>query len=109
MKIDVIQIKAYDYTLRSLLSWLEAETGFEFTITSPNRPGDKGVHGTNPLRGMDLRCRRLLVGQAIAELVNDNWLYDPTRPTKHCAFLHGKGSNLHLHIQVHPNTVRVYP
>ena len=40
----------------------------------------------------------------IEDLINTNWIYDSNRPEKQCALLHGEGSNLHLHIQVHPNT-----
>ena len=107
MKVDFMQIESFDVKLRELLDWLEKETGFEFTNTSPYRIGNKGVHGTMPLRGWDLRCRNLAVGRAISKLINSVWKYDTKRPRKKCCYLHGKGSKLHLHLQVHPNTIKL--
>lgn len=106
MKIDINQLEFIDRTLRDLLLWLEEGTGNEETITSLFRIGDRGVHGQLPLRGVDLRCRDMGDGKLLETHVNDNWVYDPARPDKVCAKLHGEGRNLHLHIQVHPNTER---
>ena len=106
MRIDIGQLEFINKTLRVILLWVEKETGFEFTITSLYRMNDIGVHGQLPLRGTDLRVRDLMSGKVLEELVNDKWTYDPTRPDKKCAYLHGSGANLHLHLQVHPNTVR---
>jgi hypothetical protein len=80
-------------------------TGLEFTLTSPHRMNDNGVHGQLPLRGMDLRVRHEGLGIELEKYVNNNWTYDPSRPELECALLHGEGSNLHLHLQVHSNTV----
>ena len=105
MNIDIGQLEFIDLKLRKILRHLEIETGYEFTITSLYRIGDKGVHGTLPLRGADLRMRNQQIGEAIAKLINDTWQYNPNNPSMVCGFLHGTGSNLHLHVQVHPNTV----
>lgn len=104
MKIDINQLNFIDKRLRNLVLWLEKETGLEFTVTSLYRIKDKGVHGTLPLRAIDLRIRYKKIGKSIENLINDIWKYDPQRPKKMCAVLHGEGSNLHLHIQVHPLT-----
>jgi hypothetical protein len=106
MKTDIAQERFRHPILRELLLWLEEETGFEFTETSSFRIDDKGVHGSLPVRGEDLRCRNTAIGTVIQDFINDNWLYDPKRLVLNCCLLHGKGSNLHLHIQVHPNTVK---
>jgi hypothetical protein len=106
MKIDIAQLEFIEKSLREILFWTEIETGLEFTITSLYRIGDDGVHGQLPLRGTDLRIRCESVGKGIEKLINQKWRYDPSRPEKKCAFLHGEGANLHLHIQVHPNTIR---
>jgi len=106
MKIDIGQLEFIDQNLRDMALWLENETGHEYTITSLYRIGDTGVHGTLPLRGLDLRCRDAAVGEELEDMINQNWLYDPNRPTKMCAKLHGEGYNLHLHLQTHPNTER---
>lgn len=75
-------------------------------ITSLHREGDKGVHGTIPCRGIDVRSRDNTIARSIARVVNDAWVYDPSRPDKQCAIPHDVGFGLHLHLQVHPNTRR---
>ena len=107
MEIDVLQLEFIDKQLRNILVWLEKQTGFKVTITSLYRIGDSGVHGVMPLRGLDLRMRGKWAGQVMEDIINRSWLYDPERPTKKCAKLHGDGANLHLHLQVHPNTINV--
>lgn len=104
MKTDIQQISMFHPNLIAVLLWLEAATGFEYTITSQHRKGDKGVHGTMPLRAVDLRCRAKSVGWTIEHLINTAWAYDPTRPNKSVCLSHGEGANYHLHIQVHTNT-----
>lgn len=104
MKIDVAQLEFIDSKLREILVFMEKQTGLEFTITSIYRINDLGVHGTLPVRGVDLRCRDKGVGGGVEARINNVWLYDPSRPSLKCAKLHGLGSNLHIHIQVHPNT-----
>ncbi len=106
MKADIGQWEFVDPTLRSLAIWLEKETGVEFTITSSYRIDDTGVHGTLPVRGMDLRIRNEILGRCIAMLVNAAWVYDPGREYLACCIPHGKGANYHLHLQVCGNTVR---
>lgn len=76
-------------------------------ITDAFRPGDDGVHGTTPLRGIDKRCRDKLIGNHVATWVNMRWLYDSERPGKKCCICHDTGKGLHLHLQVHPRSVRV--
>ncbi|MBL4838402.1 MAG: hypothetical protein JKY34_12580 [Kordiimonadaceae bacterium] len=106
MKIDIAQLAFIDPTLRDILLQAEKATGFEFTITSLYRIGDKGVHGTLPLRGADLRVRLPAAGEVMADYINARWQYDSERPAMRCAVLHGMGANLHLHVQVHPRTGR---
>jgi len=105
MKADFMQWKFLDIKLRQLLQYIEGNLGMEFTITSLYRPGDKGVHGTLPVRGADIRCRVMEVGFVVRDYINEEWYYDPSRPSMKCAVAHGKGANFHIHLQVHPNTV----
>ena len=107
MKIDSIQLEFIDYNLRQLAVAVENAIGVEFTVTSIYRDGDTGVHGTMPVRGLDWRMRNIAVGKEVADLINSVCQYDPTRPELKCAVLHGRGSNLHLHLQVHPNSKRL--
>lgn len=107
MKTDYKQQMFRHPKMRELLEWLEEETGVEFIETSSRRINDKGVHGTDPCRGVDLRMRDKSLGTIIELKINREWIYDPARTCKKCAMLHGKGGNMHLHLQVHDNTVRV--
>lgn len=104
MRTDYKQLEYLHIILRTLLAWLERETGLEFTETSSYRDSGTGVHTTMPCRGYDLRMRNKMIGQAICDFINSHWIYDPRRPDMKCAIIHGEGSNLHIHVQVHPNT-----
>lgn len=106
MLIDIRQISGTHAELRKILEWLEESTGLSFTITSQHRKSDTGVHGTIPTRAHDLRMRHRGIGEEIEKYINDNWVYDPSRPQFKCALLHGDGLNLHLHIQIHPTNTR---
>ena len=84
----------------------ETQAGHEAFVTSLFRIGDQGVHGTLPLRGTDVRCRDMDLGEYIADYVNERWTYDSERPSMKCVIFHDTGSGLHLHLQVHPRSVR---
>lgn len=88
--------------LEGIVSTLYKKFGLD-VITSAFRPGDPKCHGTSPeLRGIDIRCRDMLIANHIAEFVNARWQYDPKRPTMKCAKPHKQ----HLHLQVYPSTVK---
>lgn len=103
--IDIYQLDFIHKILRRILREIENEFG-PGIITSLFRIGDSGVHGTLPLRGVDLRCRNRQIGTIITEWANARWQYDPNRPKKVVAEAHGEGSNYHIHMQVHPLTIR---
>ena len=106
MNIDYMQLEYKHINLRLVMRFLEDATGLSYTITSQYRIGDKGVHGTMPLRADDLRVRLRKLAELLAEIINEAWVYDPERPEKKVAIAHGEGAHLHLHLQVHDNTVR---
>lgn len=92
--------------LSNLLFWCHTCGLFsEFVITSGFRNGNSGVHGTDPLRGLDLRSHNLTNPQGTVDVINDHWQYDSTRPEMRCALLHNVGKGMHIHLQVHDNTV----
>jgi hypothetical protein len=85
----------------------EAMARYELSIiTSAYRPGDEGVHGQMPVRGIDLRCWDREYGVRIETEVNARWVYDPDRPAMKVCTAHDTGSGYHLHFQCHRNTVR---
>ena len=73
-------------------------------VTSAYRPGDKGVHGQLPCRGLDLRCRNKVVGTEVMKRTNEKWVYDPERLDYQVCVAHDQGNGYHIHLQVHPNT-----
>lgn len=107
MKIDIGQLEFIDGHLRTITKEAEANFRVEFEVTSLFRIGDKGVHGTLPLRGVDWGCKVQEFGDLVAGWINKRWVYDPKRPHKVCCKCHkSKGGALHLHMQTHPNTER---
>lgn len=104
MNLDLEQLDFVHEDLAQIINQVEDEVGITLTVTSLYRPGDQGVHGTLPVRGVDVRCRDLAIGQAIAAWINDRMVYDPDRPELLTCIVHDAGSGLHLHIQCHPNT-----
>lgn len=105
-KIVLQDLEFIHPTLRSMFRDLEQMHG-EQTITSLYRIGDKGVHGQLPLRGIDVRCRDPLNGAAIENSMNAIWQYDPERPGMKCCIFHDVGQGAHIHLQCHPNTVKL--
>lgn len=79
--------------------------GFDI-ITSAFRPGDAGVHGTLRVRAVDFRCHDDEKGNRTEDYINSKWIYDPMRPQMRVAIYHDVGQGKHLHLQVHPNTMR---
>ena len=104
MLIDETGLEFIHKKLRLIILEINIEFGMQ-TITSLVRFGDDGVHGTNPLRAVDERCRNDEVGFAIESWVNERYVYDPKRPKMKVCMYHDVGRGKHLHIQVHDNTV----
>jgi len=74
-------------------------------ITSAYRPGDEGVHGQMPVRGIDLRCFDRQTAKIVEENTNEKWVYDPDRPSMQVCIAHDTGQGFHLHLQCHRNTI----
>jgi len=62
------------------------------------------VHGTYPLRALDIRSWVYPFPQTVCNNINAAWEYDHTRPNLKCAVYHNVGHGLHIHLQVHDNT-----
>ena len=107
MRIDIGQLEFIDKRLRTIALAIEAQFSVEFTITSLYRIDDSGVHGQLPLRGIDLRCSDLHLGALIRDYVNTHWAYDPDREHKQCAVFGDPQHLDHVHLQTHPDTIRV--
>ena len=101
--VDISQMKFVHPIMRLLLEDIELRFGRQ-AVTSLFRMGDPGVHGTLPLRGVDLRSRKISAGLKMAGWINLYWKYDPKRSKLRVAKAHGEGDNFHIHLQVHDNT-----
>ena len=104
MKLDLAQLEFIEPKLRGMALDVNSHFDVEFTVTSLYRINDKGVHGTLPLRGIDLRCRESGFGKMIEDYVNKKWIYDPDRPDMKSCMFHDIGQGAHIHLQVHPHT-----
>jgi len=78
-------------------------------ITCGHRPGDAGVHGQMPTRGVDLRCWDRALAAKVEKEVNEKWAYDPERPSMVVCMAHDTGKGFHLHFQSHRNTIKKEP
>ena len=104
-RIVIQDLEFIDSTLREIFHDLEQFMG-ELTITSLYRIGDNGVHGSLPLRGIDVRCREKAQGNLAESYLNGLWAYDPDRPDMNVCLWHDVGLGAHLHLQSHPKTER---
>ena len=83
----------------ALAMWVSTRYS-QVVFTSTYREGDKGLHGKNPCRAMDIRSRCYGDPKKVEEDINTHWLYDPKRDDKRCALLHNSGQGIHIHLQV---------
>ena len=108
--LQALMTGIYHYKLRPILSeliCLMISHNITPTITSAYREGDPGVHGCG--RGIDLRTRNtpLDILKSMYKKINNRWTYDPKRPHLQCLIYHDSGLGSHLHLQVHPNTIKM--
>jgi hypothetical protein len=77
--------------------------------------GESGVHNAGPpFRAIDVRIRNLSPhanvsqekAEALAERLNNLWVYDPKRPHLDVAVAKLHGTGPHIHLQVHPRTAK---
>lgn len=97
----------FDKILIDIVLYLEFLYPNRVIFTCGYRPGDSGVHGCNPCRGIDIRSRIFSHPDRVVKAVNERWRYDYVRPEKAPAILHDSGQGMHIHLQSHPNTMRV--
>ena len=102
-QIDIQNLDFIDEKIKLVLKVKENNFGAG-VITSLYRIGDKGVHGTLPLRAIDERCQDDKLGKEIEEYINNLFFYDPDRPEMKVCMYHDVGRGKHLHYQVHPKT-----
>ena len=95
----------------ALQTWMVVRYS-EIMITSAYRAKkihdkDSGIAATIPCRHRDFRSWIYEDPQKVVDDINKNWTYDPKRPEYMCAVLHDVGEGIHIHTQVHDNTLYV--
>ena len=91
--------------LAKIMEWLVKEFS-HVVITCAYEDRDyPSVHSVVPFRGIDIRSHIYEDPQAVAEKLNEHWIYDPERPWKKCALYHDTGRGPHIHLQVHDRTI----
>lgn len=103
--VDIRQISFFHYLLTELLSDLYDYAGPQM-MTGLWGTWGSGVHGTIPLRAVDIGSLDHETGVRLQDYLNSRWEYDPKRPGMNVALWHNAGRGWHLHIQSHPNTSR---
>ena len=89
--------------LVEVVTWADQQYPKLLVFTSAHRPGP-GVHGTDPLRAIDLRSRHFIDPVVVCDNFNDEWDYGKS-PYKVCV-CHDSGQGIHFHIQVRDETKR---
>ncbi len=99
-----------DARLSDIILWIADKYGVFFTETYRPKQHANDLHGTVPLRAIDLRSWAYNGGveraKKIEKDINEVWEYDPQRVRKKVAILHDTGKGIHFHIQSHPRTRR---
>ena len=103
-----LMLATYDEQLVNLTLWASHRLD-KFCITSAFRPGDLGVHGTIPCRGLDIRSSLYKDPDDICRDINEHWTYDASRPSLKCALYHDVGQGPHIHLQVCAKTYECSP
>jgi len=89
--------------------WYILEKCGEVVVTSAYRYGDRGVHGTDPLRAVDLRSWIYSDGfqEFLLKEVNETFTYDPQREKMKVMIKHNvRDKGIHFHCQVSSRTVK---
>ena len=102
--------RRYSPLLVRILSDLAVKHGVVITESYRTKKHMNDLHGTQPVRAIDIRS--WVYGdkkaQEIKHEINKRWEYDPNRPDKQCCIIHRtNGGGIHMHLQIHPNTKRM--
>ncbi len=98
----------YSPLLIRIIADIAKNHGIVITESYREKRHRNDLHGTQPVRAVDIRTRYYPDGFAyrIMDEINNRWEYDPIRPGKKVMIIHDIGQGVHAHIQVNPNTRR---
>ena len=99
----------YSPILLNIIDWIANTYGILITETYRPKKHRNDLHGTLPVRAIDLRSWDYLEGwdAEICAEINNIWSYDDSRKNMKVCIWHNSGFGIHFHIQVHPNTRRI--
>ena len=88
--------------LCTIILWVAERWGLMITESFRPQRHPNDLHGTDPVRALDLRYWFYSpeLAHEIAEHINKRFIYDPSRPEMKVAIIHNTGSGMHFHIQV---------
>jgi len=95
--------------LVQIIASVAKEFGFVMTESYRDKKHRNDLHGTQPVRAIDLRSWCYESDQKALEIthwINRRWVYDPKRNHLDVAIIHDSGQGAHMHLQVHPRTTR---
>jgi len=106
--LDGLMGHRFDPLLINIISYTAGRYGIVMTESFRKKRHINDLHGTNPVRAVDIRewCYDKGLAIEICNDINQQWIYDPARPNKQVALIHKvNGGVSHFHIQVSPNTI----
>jgi len=93
--------------LHDILDQINSRFG-EKKITAIHTMCDNGLKADGIVHGVTFRCLTESHGKLIVDWINNNWVYDKSRPAIKCGSLHRNGSDdYHINLQVHNRTEEV--
>lgn len=107
--LEGLMSKRFDPLLINIVSYAAGRYGIVMTESYREKRHSNDLHGTDPIRAIDIRewCYDKDFAIEICEDINQQWIYDPRRPNKQVALIHkANGGAMHMHIQTHPRTIR---
>jgi hypothetical protein len=99
-------VKEFQSALAEVLIYVCRTFGVVVTESYRKKRHPNDLHGTDPVRAIDIRSWCYRDAETVARDINSKWAYDPARPHMKVAVLHDSGQGEHIHLQVHPRTVK---
>jgi hypothetical protein len=101
--------RRFDPILIQIIAWIAKNYGFRMSESYREKKHMNDLHGTQPVRAIDL-SHWVYDSDTAAKLsneINNAWIYDPDRPKMLVCLVHKVGNGvLHMHIQTGPKTKR---
>lgn len=104
--LSALMNRLYHPILIDIVSDVADKFGIVITEAYRDQKHPNDLHGTYPVRAIDLRSWIYELPEIVENYINNKWIYDPKRSAMKVAILHDSGQGVHFHIQVYPNTCK---